>query len=223
MRIAIDGPAGSGKSTVAKAISKLLSIPYLDTGSVYRAFAYIAREEKKDIKNVEEVLSLFDNAPVVKLDIAKTDIYYEGTKLDAELKGEEIGRYASLIGSVPQFRERMIKFFRDLSDDMQIVAEGRDTGTHIFPDAPVKLFITASLEERAKRRFLELLSSGVDVDYKKVLEALAERDRRDMERPLYPFKPAEDAIIIDTTGMSVEQVIQEVLKIIKEKTSHPKV
>ncbi|WP_340695380.1 (d)CMP kinase [Hydrogenobacter thermophilus] len=223
MRIAIDGPAGSGKSTVAKAISKLLSIPYLDTGSVYRAFAYIAREKKKDIKNLEEVLSLFDNAPVVKLDIAKTDIYYEGAKLDVELKGEEIGRYASLIGSVPQFRERMIKFFRDLSDDMQIVAEGRDTGTHIFPNAPVKLFITASLEERARRRFLELLSSGVDADYKKILEALAERDRRDMERPLYPFKPAEDAIIIDTTGMSVEQVIQEVLKIIKEKASHLKV
>jgi cytidylate kinase len=211
MKIAIDGPAGSGKSTIAKILSKELNLPYLDTGKVYRAFAYIAKEEGIDMTNTKQVLSLFDKAPVVHISVAKTEVSIGGKCLDVELKGEDTGRYASMMGSIPEFRERMVKFFRKLVGDAQVVAEGRDVGTHIFPDAPIKLFITASLEERARRRFLEL--SGVS--FQEVLKALAERDKRDMERPIYPFKPAEDAIIVDTTGKSVEQAIEEVLRIIK--------
>jgi len=211
MKIAIDGPAGSGKSTIAKILSKELNLPYLDTGKVYRAFAYIAKEEGIDMTNTKQVLSLFDKAPVVNISVAKTEVSIGGKCLDVELKGEDTGRYASMMGSIPEFRERMVKFFRKLVGDAQVVAEGRDVGTHIFPDAPIKLFITASLEERARRRFLEL--SGVS--FQEVLKALAERDKRDMERPIYPFKPAEDAIIVDTTGKSIEQAIEEVLRIIK--------
>ena len=211
MKIAIDGPAGSGKSTIAKILSKELNLPYLDTGKVYRAFAYIAKEEGIDMTNTKQVLSLFDKAPVVNISVAKTEVSIGGKCLDVELKGEDTGRYASMMGSIPEFRERMVKFFRKLVGDAQVVAEGRDVGTHIFPDAPIKLFITASLEERARRRFLEL--SGVS--FQEVLKALAERDKRDMERPIYPFKPAEDAIIVDTTGKSVEQAVEEVLRIIK--------
>jgi cytidylate kinase len=211
MKIAIDGPAGSGKSTIAKILSKELNLPYLDTGKVYRAFAYIAKEEGIDMTNTKQVLSLFDKAPVVHISVAKTEVSIGGKCLDVELKGEDTGRYASMMGSIPEFRERMVKFFRKLVGDAQVVAEGRDVGTHIFPDAPIKLFITASLEERARRRFLEL--SGVS--FQEVLKALAERDKRDMERPIYPFKPAEDAIIVDTTGKSIEQAIEEVLRIIK--------
>jgi cytidylate kinase len=211
MKIAIDGPAGSGKSTIAKILSKELNLPYLDTGKVYRAFAYIAKEEGIDMTNTKQVLSLFDKAPVVHISIAKTEVSIGGKCLDVELKGEDTGRYASMMGSIPEFRERMVKFFRKLVGDAQVVAEGRDVGTHIFPDAPIKLFITASLEERARRRFLEL--SGVS--FQEVLKALAERDKRDMERPIYPFKPAEDAIIVDTTGKSIEQAVEEVLRIIK--------
>jgi cytidylate kinase len=211
MKIAIDGPAGSGKSTIAKILSKELNLPYLDTGKVYRAFAYIAKEEGIDMTNTKQVLSLFDKAPEVHISVAKTEVSIGGKCLDVELKGEDTGRYASMMGSIPEFRERMVKFFRKLVGDAQVVAEGRDVGTHIFPDAPIKLFITASLEERARRRFLEL--SGVS--FQEVLKALAERDKRDMERPIYPFKPAEDAIIVDTTGKSVEQAVEEVLRIIK--------
>jgi cytidylate kinase len=211
MKIAIDGPAGSGKSTIAKILSKELNLPYLDTGKVYRAFAYIAKEEGIDMTNTKQVLSLFDKAPVVHISVAKTEVSIGGKCLDVELKGEDTGRYASMMGSIPEFRERMVKFFRKLVGDAQVVAEGRDVGTHIFPDAPIKLFITASLEERARRRFLEL--SGVS--FQEVLKALAERDKRDMERPIYPFKPAEDAIIVDTTGKSIEQAVEEVLRIIK--------
>jgi len=211
MKIAIDGPAGSGKSTIAKILSKELNLPYLDTGKVYRAFAYIAKEEGIDMTNTKQVLSLFDKAPVVHISVVKTEVSIGGKCLDVELKGEDTGRYASMMGSIPEFRERMVKFFRKLVGDAQVVAEGRDVGTHIFPDAPIKLFITASLEERARRRFLEL--SGVS--FQEVLKALAERDKRDMERPIYPFKPAEDAIIVDTTGKSIEQAVEEVLRIIK--------
>ncbi|MGB9874126.1 MAG: (d)CMP kinase [Hydrogenobacter sp.] len=217
MKIAIDGPAGSGKSTIAKILSEKLNLPYLDTGKVYRAFAYIAKEEGIDMTDTKQVLSLFDKAPVVNISIAKTEVFFDRKCLDVELKGEEIGRYASIMGSIPEFRERMIKFFREIVGDMQVVAEGRDVGTHIFPDAPIKLFITASLEERARRRFLEL--SGVS--FEEVLKALSERDRRDMERPIYPFKPAEDAIIVDTTGKSVEQVFEEVMNIIKNLSPKP--
>ncbi|WP_340689950.1 (d)CMP kinase [Hydrogenobacter thermophilus] len=223
MKIAIDGPAGSGKSTVAKGISKLLSLSYLDTGSVYRAFGYIAREKGINLAETQELMSLFEDPPLVKIGIAITEVFYKDKKLERELKGEEVGKYASLVGSVPTFRERMIIFFRNIVGDAQVVAEGRDVGTHIFPDAPIKLFITASPEERAKRRFLELTAAGVKTTYQEVLSALLERDKRDMERPLYPFRPAEDAIILDTTHMSVEQVIEEVLRIIKEKTPHLRV
>lgn len=220
MKIAIDGPAGSGKSTVAKIISKTLSLPYLDTGSVYRAFGYMAKEKGINLEQAQEVLSLFEDPPLVKIGIAITEVFYKGKKLDRELRSEEVGRYASLVGSVPAFRERMITFFRELVGDAQVVAEGRDTGTHIFPDAPVKVFITASLEERARRRHKDMPDG---TSYQEVLLALAERDKRDMERPLYPFRPAEDAIVIDTTYMTVEDVVEKVLKIIKEKAPHLRV
>ncbi len=216
MKIAIEGSSGSGKSTVAKRISKILSVPYLDTGSVYRAFAYIAKIKNIDTSNTWDVLRLFENNIEVKLYLSRTEIFYMDRKLERELKGEEIGRYASLIASVPEFRERMVEFFRKLVGDGQVVAEGRDVGTHIFPDAPIKLFITASLEERARRRYAELLSMGEDVSYEAVLNALEERDRRDKERPVYPFRPAPDAILIDTTDMSAERVVEIALSVIKK-------
>ncbi|MFN3814350.1 MAG: (d)CMP kinase [Aquificaceae bacterium] len=216
MKIAIDGPSGSGKSTVAKRISQLLSIPYLDTGSVYRAFAYVAKVKNIDTSKVCDVLKLFENNIEVKLYLSRMEIFYMERKLERELKDEEIGRGASLIASVPEFRERMVEFFRKLVGDGQVVAEGRDVGTHIFPDAPIKLFITASLEERAKRRHKELLSMGENVSYETVFRALEERDKRDVERPVYPFKPATDAILIDTTDMSVDRVVEMALSMIKK-------
>jgi len=138
-------------------------------------------------------------------------------RLSEELRGEEVGRYASLLGEVPAFRERMIKFFRELVGSSQVVGEGRDVGTHIFPQADYKFFITASPEERARRRYLELKEKGIDVSYEDILKAIQERDYRDANRPLYPFKPAEDALMIDTTNKTVEEVLEYILSIIKEK------
>jgi cytidylate kinase len=214
MKIAIDGPSASGKSTIAKLLSQRLGIPYLETGLLYRLFGYIAYKRGTTELPLEE---LFKEDFKVVLDVGKTEVYWRGKRLSEELTGEEVGRYASLLGELPAFRERMIKFFRELVGFSQVVGEGRDVGTHIFPHADYKLFITASPEERARRRYLELKGKGVDVSYEDILKAIQERDHRDANRPLYPFKPAEDAHIIDTTNRTVEEVLEYILSIIKEK------
>ncbi len=215
MKIAIDGPAGSGKSTVAKRISQVLNIPYLDTGALYRVFAYISLVKGVDPAYVEGLLKLFEEDIRVQPSIGKTHIYYKGKPLEDRIRTEEVGRQASIIASLPEFRERMIRFFRELVGDAQVVAEGRDVGTHIFPDAPLKFFLTATPEERAKRRCEELRSKGQSADYGEILRAILERDERDRNRPLYPFRPAEDAIVVDTTGMNVEEVVELLLQRIK--------
>jgi len=214
MKIAIDGPSASGKSTIAKLLSQRLGIPYLETGLLYRLFGYIAYKRGTTELPLEE---LFKEDFKVVLDVGKTEVYWRGKRLSEELTGEEVGRYASLLGELPAFRERMIKFFRELVGFSQMVGEGRDVGTHIFPQADYKFFITASPEERARRRYLELKGKGMDVSYEDILKAIQERDHRDANRPLYPFKPAEDAHIIDTTNKTVDEVLEYILSIIKEK------
>ncbi|WP_448588400.1 (d)CMP kinase [Thermocrinis sp.] len=213
MKIAIDGPSASGKSTIAKLLSQRLDLPYLETGLIYRMFGYVAFSEKIPL---EKVLDLFEEDFLVIFEVGKTDVYWKGKRLLEELKGEDVGRYASILGEIPALRQRVIKFLREIVGDSQVVAEGRDVGTHIFPEAPFKFFITASPEERARRRYLELRSKGLEVSYEEVLKAIEERDLRDTNRPLYPFKPAEDAHIIDTTNITVEQALEKVLSILKE-------
>jgi len=214
MKIAIDGPSASGKSTIAKLLSQMLGIPYLETGLIYRLFGYIAYKRGTTELPLDE---LFKEDFKVVFDVGKTEVYWRGKRLFEELRGEEVGRYASFLGEVPAFRERIIKFFRELVGSSQVVGEGRDVGTHIFPHADYKFFITASPEERARRRYLELKEKGMDVSYEDILKAIQERDHRDANRPLYPFKPAEDAHIIDTTNKTVEEVLEYMLSIIKEK------
>lgn len=214
MKIAIDGPSASGKSTIAKLLSQRLGIPYLETGLLYRFFGYIAYKRGTAELPPDE---LFREDFKVVFDVGKTEVYWKGKRLSEELRGEEVGRYASLLGELPAFRERMIEFFRELVGSSQVVGEGRDVGTHIFPQADYKFFITASAEERARRRYLELKEKGMDVSYEDILKAIQERDYRDTNRPLYPFKPAEDAHIIDTTNKTVEEVLEYILSIIKEK------
>jgi cytidylate kinase len=214
MKIAIDGPSASGKSTIARLLSQRLGIPYLETGLLYRLFGYIAFKRGTTELPPDE---LFKEDFKVVLDVGKTEVYWRGKRLSEELGGEEVGMYASLLGEVPAFRERMIKFFRELVGSSQVVGEGRDVGTHIFPQADYKFFITASPQERARRRYLELKEKGMDVSYEDILKAIQERDHRDANRPLYPFKPAEDAHIIDTTNRTVEEVLEYILSILKEK------
>ena len=214
MKITIDGPAGSGKSTVAKEISRRLGIPYLNTGLVYRATAYVCMIEGLEER---EVLKVFDSPVRVELGIARTEVFYREENISDRLGSEDVGKIASQIATFPAFRERINQFFRSLVGEKQAVIEGRDAGTHIFPNADLKIFLTASSEERARRRYEQLKSEGFQVDYQEILRAIIERDQRDASRPLYPFKPAEDAVIIDTTEMELEEVIEKVLELIKER------
>ncbi len=220
MKIAIDGPSASGKSTVAKYISEKLSIPYLETGLVYRALAFISLNENISPKNFEEI---FNKDFEIISEVGRTVIKLYGKELDENmLKTEEVGKRASELGAIPEFRERINKLFREIIDEKQMVVEGRDAGTHIIPEADVKIFITASPEERAKRRYEQLKKIGINTSYGEILRKILERDKRDMERPKYPFRPAEDAIIIDTTGMSIEEVFNKVMKIIYEHPEYSK-
>jgi len=216
MKIAIDGPSASGKSTLAKIISEKLNIPYLETGLVYRTFAYLSVKFGVPPQDLE---NLFNIPLEVIPKVGKTEVYVEGKLIaEEELKSEEVGKRASELGSIPEFRERINKLFREIIGEKQMVVEGRDAGTHIIPEAPVKVFVTASPEERARRRYKQLRELGHEVTFEEVLKKIVERDKRDMERPKYPFKPAKDAVIIDTTGKSIDQVVEEVLKVIHERS-----
>ncbi len=214
MKITIDGPAGSGKSTVAKEVSKKLGVPYLNTGLVYRAFAYVSILEEL---SEEEIFQVFEKPLEVKADISSTEIFYKGENISQNLISEVVGQKASQIAQLPTLREKINQFFRNLVGDKQVVAEGRDAGTHIFPEAELKVFLTASAEERAKRRYNQLRVEGISADYEDILKAIVERDERDKNRPQYPFKPAEDAVIIDTTGLTVEEVVERVISLVKAR------
>jgi len=217
MKIAIDGPAGSGKSSIARILSKRLWIPYLETGLAYRAvgFLLLMREGEKEEVSWEEVEPLLSRIRV-EPGLGETFVYVEGRPVTEELKSEKVGRMASLIGTLPKFREHINARFREIIGDRQMIVEGRDAGTNIVPDAEVKLFITASAEERARRRVRQLRELGVEADYEEILSQIRERDRRDSERKDYPLRPAEDAVVVDTTGLSLEEAVEKVLSLLTE-------
>lgn len=217
MRIAVDGPAGSGKSTVAKELSRRLNIPYLETGLAYRAAGFLALKAFGNLDRLkwDQLRTLLNKIEIRPL-VGRTEVRIEGRVLEEELRSEEVGRAASIVGTIPEFREFVNSFFRKVIGNGQAVVEGRDAGTNIIPEADLKIFITASPEERAKRRYVQLKAMGVEADYGEILSRIEERDRRDREREKYPFRAAPDALIIDTTGKSVEEVMEEVMRIVEK-------
>lgn len=217
MKITVDGPAGSGKSFIAKGISRKLRIPYLETGLVYRAVGFVLLRSFKNVEDLtwEEVRDIVNSLEVIPL-VERTEIFLGGRIVEEEaLRSEEVGRAASFVGTLPQFREKVNNLFRNVVGEGQAVIEGRDAGTNIFPDADLKLFITASAEERARRRWRQLREKGIEESLESVLKKIEERDRRDMERENYPFRPAEDAVVVDTTDLSPEESLELVLDIVK--------
>ncbi|MEZ0324263.1 MAG: (d)CMP kinase [Hydrogenothermaceae bacterium] len=209
MIIAIDGPAGSGKSTITKLLAERLNFTYIDTGAMYRAFALKVKRLGINIDNQEQVISLIEN----------TDIKIEGEKvfLDREdvsdlIRTEEIGNIASKVARYPQVRKFMVKMQRQIGIEAKnAVIEGRDAGTVIFPDADLKIFMTASPEVRAERRVQQLKEKGFTVDYNHILQKIIERDKMDYEREESPLKPTEDYIVIDTTEKSIEEVLDYII------------
>lgn len=218
IKIALDGPSGSGKSTVAKAISARLGIVYVDTGALYRSVGYYVRTKDKDPKNAEQVEALL---PEIELDVKYENgvqcVYLNGENLGDRIRQPEISMYASAVSAIPAVRAFLLEAQKSIARKNNVVMDGRDIGTVILPDADVKIFMTASNEARAMRRYKELTEKGVEVKYEDVLREMIERDENDRSRAVAPCVPAEDAIIFDNSDYDLEGSIDKVIEIIKEK------
>ncbi len=212
IRVAIDGPSGAGKSTIAKAIGKQLNLDYIDTGAMYRAVAY---------KMLTNNVSLSDKAKLEKLlasteiDFSNGDIILDGEIINNKIRTHEISKMASDCSALPQVREKLVALQKKMGETKNVIMDGRDIGTNVLIDAEFKFFMTASPEERGKRRYMELNEKGDKVSLEQVLKDIKERDHNDSTRELNPLKKAEDAIELDTTGMTIDEVINKVLKEIK--------
>jgi cytidylate kinase len=218
IKIALDGPSGAGKSTVAKAIAKKLSIVYVDTGALYRTVGYYVRQKNVDPKNAEAVAALLPDISVeVKYENGAQHVYLNGEDLGDRIRTPEMSMYASAVSAIPKVREFLLNTQKDIARKNSVIMDGRDIGTVILPDADVKIFMFASNEARAKRRYRELTAKGVEVRYEDVLSEMIERDNNDKNRDVAPAVPAADAIMLDNSDMSVDENIDAVLNIIKEK------
>ncbi|WP_456402069.1 (d)CMP kinase [Persephonella sp.] len=216
MIITIDGPAGSGKSTVAKMLSKKLGYTYIDTGAMYRALALKVLNKKIDPDDKEYVLTILENTKIdLQTDPQNNRVFLDGKDVTDLIRTEEIGKTASKIARYPEVRRFLVKIQRELGlKSKNAVLEGRDAGTVIFPDADIKIFLTASPEIRAKRRYDELKKKGLNVIYTEILNQVIERDKIDQTRKDSPLRPAENSKIIDSSNMSIDEVVNKILEII---------
>ena len=211
-KVAIDGPSGAGKSTIAKAVAKNLGIDYVDTGAMYRAVGYNASSRGVSPEDREAVKHLMEDTDI---DFADGDIILDGEIINDKIRTPEISKAASLYSAIPEVREKLVEIQRKMGMRKSVIMDGRDIGTNVFRDAEYKIFLTASAKERAERRFEELTAKGQKVDFDEVLRDIEKRDHDDMTRALNPLRKAEDAVEIDTTGLSIDEVIERVLKEIK--------
>lgn len=218
INIAIDGPAGAGKSTIAKAVAAKLGIIYLDTGAMYRAVAYAALKKGIDVKDPEGVAQLLENLEMdIRYENGVQNVYVNGENATPYLRTPEMSKAASDISALPVVRYKMVELQREFAAKYDVVLDGRDIGTFVLPDANCKFYMTASPEERAKRRFEELTAKGETCDYNAVLQDIVNRDYNDSHREVAPLKQADDAYYLDTTELSIAEVTERVEKIVKER------
>ncbi|MGI6188529.1 MAG: (d)CMP kinase [Clostridiales bacterium] len=209
--IAIDGPAGAGKSTIAKIVAKRMNIHYLDTGAMYRAVALKAIEMGLNCKEpgqIIPILSLTDLSISYCQD--QQHVYLDGRDVTDLIRTPQVSAAASDIAVIPEVRMMLVKIQRELAQQYSLVLDGRDIGTFVLPDADKKFFLTATVDERARRRWLELIDKGYKMDISEIKKDIENRDMNDMNRTFAPLRKAEDAILIDTTGKTIEQVADEV-------------
>lgn len=213
IRIAVDGPSGAGKSTIAKAIAEKLSIDYIDTGAMYRAVGYKLLQKGISLDDLQAVASVLAET---EIDFRGGSIFLDGENVNDKIRTEEISRQASDCSALGIVRAKLTEQQQKMGEKKSVVMDGRDIGTVVFPDAEFKFFITASAEERARRRYKELAEKGEEVTYEKVLSDIRQRDYNDTTREINPLKKAEDAVEIDTTEMSIEEVIDYICKEMKK-------
>lgn len=217
-QIAIDGPSATGKSTLAKTLAKELSFIYIDTGAMYRAVGLYNIRKNIDLNNEADVVNTLKD---ISIDIKYIDkeqrIFLNGEDVSNQIREEKVGTAASIVSTYKKVREVLVDLQRSLANVQNVIMDGRDIGTVVLPNASLKIFLTASSEERTKRRYLELKEKGKDVSIEDVAKELKERDERDTKRANSPLTKAEDAILVDTTNMNIEQTIEYIKKLYEKR------
>lgn len=211
--IAIDGPSGSGKSTIAKLLSKKLGITYLDTGAMYRGMGYFALKNHIDPSDEKAVLDLLKKINMeIKYENGEQKVYVNGENVNPYIRENRISMAASTISKIPAVRIKLVQIQRQIAENTDCVLDGRDIGSYVLPKAPYKFYLTASSEERAKRRSKELAEKGQIIPYMEVLEDIEKRDAQDKTRAFAPLVIAENAIVIDNTNMKIEEVLEKIME-----------
>ena len=216
--LAIDGPSGAGKSSIAKNLSKKLGIVYVDTGAIYRTVGLYVCRKGIDSKDRENIISLLSE---ISIKIAYVDnaqhIYLNGEDVSDKIRTEIISKYASDVSAIPEVRSFLLSLQRNMAKENSVVMDGRDICTVVLPDADIKVYLTASAEVRAERRYKELLAKGESVTFDSVLNAINQRDKNDSSRATAPLKPADDAIILDNSDLTAEQTLNRFIEVIESR------
>ena len=213
--VAIDGPAGAGKSTVAQLAAKKLGYTYIDTGAMYRAVAWKTLQQKKDVTD-ELILEVVKDIDVnLQYKDGKTTVTVDGTDVTGEIRTPEVSAIVSQVAALGPVREKMVDLQRKMGERGSVLMDGRDIATNVLPNADVKIFLTASIEERARRRHKELTEKGYTIDMEQMKADIAARDKADSEREISPLVQAEDATLLDTTGLSIDEVVERILSMCK--------
>ena len=216
-RVAIDGPSGAGKSTIAKAVAKALDIDYIDTGAMYRAIGYKMDRDGVPFDANDPTGALAAMLDNTDIDFVSGDIILDGEVVNDLIRTPEVSMLASQCSSLAPVREKLVEIQRGMGMRKSVIMDGRDIGTNVLKDAEFKIYLTASAEERAERRFKELQEKGETQTYEEVLEDIKQRDYNDMTRELNPLRKADDAIEVDTTGIGIDEVVDTVLDIIRDE------
>ncbi len=212
--VAIDGPAGAGKSTIAKRIARRLGYIYVDTGAMYRAMAYYLIQNQVDAADQEAIAAACQHADIsICYQDGEQVVLLNGENVNAYLRTEAVGNMASVSSVVPEVRKKLVELQQKLARETDVVMDGRDIGTVVLPDADVKVYLTASVETRSKRRFLELQEKGEPADLAKIAADIEDRDYRDMHRDISPLRQAEDATLVDSSDMTIDQVVERILEL----------
>lgn len=221
LTIAIDGPASSGKSTVAKKIAHDLGLIYVDTGAMYRALTYIALKENVNIKEEQDLFELLKRTEItLKKDGTCQSVRANGTDVTEEIRQNNVTNAVSIVAAHSRIRQEMVDRQKKLAENNGVVMDGRDIGTVVLPDSDVKVFLVASVKERAERRHKENTGKGIFSDLEQLKKDIAERDYKDSTRETSPLKQAEDAVRIDTTKLTIDEVVEEVKRLIEKVSAH---